>query len=81
MKGEMGIFSEQSREMVCDLVGFKVAPSNMDGVIHTVAHGIGVELQDHISARQVGRMIEEGGIASDLQVASEIQAAKGARGY
>ncbi|KAJ7835600.1 hypothetical protein B0H13DRAFT_2369247 [Mycena leptocephala] len=76
MKGEMGIFSEQSREMVRDLVGFKVAPSNMDGVIHTVAHGIGVELQDHISLRQVGRMIEEGGIASDLQVASEIQAAK-----
>ncbi|KAJ7880831.1 hypothetical protein B0H13DRAFT_1891643 [Mycena leptocephala] len=27
-------------------------------------------------ARQVGRMIEEGGIASDIQVASEIQAAK-----
>jgi hypothetical protein len=77
MKGAGGIFTERSREMVRDLVGFKVAPSNMDGVIHTAAKGLGLELKEHISARQVGRMAEEGGIASDLQVASEIKAAKG----
>ncbi|KAJ7605696.1 hypothetical protein DFH06DRAFT_1020041 [Mycena polygramma] len=71
-----GIFTEQSREMVRDLVGFKVAAANMEGVIQTVAKGLGVALQDGISARQVPRIVEEGGIASDIQVASEIQAAK-----
>ncbi|KAF7341787.1 hypothetical protein MSAN_02033400 [Mycena sanguinolenta] len=62
--------------MVRDLVGLKVASANVDGVVHTVAKGVGIELQDHISARQVGHIVEEGGIASDLQVVSEIQAAK-----
>ncbi|KAJ7251477.1 hypothetical protein B0H12DRAFT_1185276 [Mycena haematopus] len=76
MKGVGGIFTEASREMVRDLVGFKVASANVDGVVHTVAKGVGIELQDHISARQVGRIVEEGGIASDIQVVSEIQAAK-----
>ncbi|KAJ7475354.1 hypothetical protein B0H11DRAFT_2235650 [Mycena galericulata] len=76
MKGDRGIFTERSREMVRDLVGFKVAPMNMDGVIHTVARGFGIGLQDHISARQVGRIVEEGGIASDIQVTMEIQQAE-----
>jgi hypothetical protein len=62
MKGPGGIFTEQSREMVRDLVTFKVTPSNMDRVIHTVAKGMGLLLKDHISARQVGRMVEKGGI-------------------
>lgn len=77
IKGVGGIFTEASREMVRDLVRFKVASANVDGVVHTVVKGVGIELQDHISARQVGHIVEEGGIASDIQVISEIQAAKG----
>ncbi|KAJ7221099.1 hypothetical protein C8J57DRAFT_1594223 [Mycena rebaudengoi] len=76
MKGDRGIITEKSREMICDLVGFKVAPSNMDGVIHTMAQVFGIELQDHISARQFGRIVEEGRIASDIQEAMEIRDAK-----
>ncbi|KAJ7222649.1 hypothetical protein C8J57DRAFT_974185, partial [Mycena rebaudengoi] len=76
MKGDGGIFTERSREMVRDLVTSNVASKNMDSVIHTVARGLEVNLQDHISARQVGRIVEEGGIASDIQVASEIRTAE-----
>ncbi|KAF7343807.1 hypothetical protein MSAN_01961700 [Mycena sanguinolenta] len=56
MKGRGGIFTEASREMVCDLVGLKVTSANVNGV--------------------VGHIVEEGGIASDIQVASEIRAAQ-----
>ncbi|KAJ7161852.1 hypothetical protein C8R43DRAFT_1063127 [Mycena crocata] len=76
MKGTGGIFTEQSREMVRDMVTLNVAAVNVDRVIHTVARGIGVNIQDHISARHVGRLVEEGGIASDIQVAAEIRESK-----
>ncbi|KAJ7746090.1 hypothetical protein B0H14DRAFT_3606184 [Mycena olivaceomarginata] len=36
----------------------------------------GLQVQDHISARQIGRVMEEAGIASDIQVAMEINASK-----
>ncbi|KAK6987769.1 hypothetical protein R3P38DRAFT_3445906 [Favolaschia claudopus] len=78
MKGKGGIFVEKSREMVRELVALKVTPENVDPVIHTVGTGLGLQVQDHISARQVGRVMEEGGIASDVQVAMEINASKAA---
>ncbi|KAK6997126.1 hypothetical protein R3P38DRAFT_2563891 [Favolaschia claudopus] len=62
--------------MVRELVALKVTPENVDPVIHTVGTGLGLQVQDHISARQVGRVMEEGGIASDVQVAMEINASK-----
>ncbi|KAK7025788.1 hypothetical protein R3P38DRAFT_3269427 [Favolaschia claudopus] len=73
MKGKGGIFVEK---MVRELVALKVTPENVDPVIHTVGTGLGLQVQDHISARQVGRVMEEGGIASDVQVAMEINASK-----
>jgi hypothetical protein len=54
-----------------------VSPENIDPVIHTVGTGLGLQVQDHISARQIGRVMEEAGIASDIQVAMEINASKG----
>ncbi|KAJ7511966.1 hypothetical protein B0H11DRAFT_1899459 [Mycena galericulata] len=64
-KGKRGIFTEDSREMNV----------NVDTVIHTVAKGFGITVQDYISAWHVGRVrvVEEGGIASDIQIAGEIR--------
>ncbi|KAJ7766983.1 hypothetical protein DFH07DRAFT_915798 [Mycena maculata] len=76
MKGKGGIFTEPSREMFRDLVALKVTAENVDPVIHTVGCGLGLEVQDHISARQIGRVMEEGGIASDIQVVMEMNASK-----
>ncbi|KAF8193551.1 hypothetical protein K438DRAFT_1969460 [Mycena galopus ATCC 62051] len=75
MKGKGGIFTEKSREMFRDLVALKIAAKNVDPVIQTVGRGLGVEVQDTVSARQINRVVEEGGIASDIQVAAEIKAA------
>jgi hypothetical protein len=77
MKGKGGVFTESSREMIRDLVALKVPAMNVDPVIHTVGWGLGREVQDHVSARQINRVVEEGGIASDLQVTSEIRGSKG----
>ncbi|KAJ7610542.1 hypothetical protein DFH06DRAFT_1148087 [Mycena polygramma] len=76
MKGKGGIFTETSREMFRELVALKVSPENIDPVIHTVGRGLGFQVQDHISARHVGRVMEEAGIASDIQVAMEIDESK-----
>ncbi|KAJ7075018.1 hypothetical protein B0H15DRAFT_956907 [Mycena belliarum] len=75
MKGKGGIFTEASREMFRELVALKVAPDNVDP-IHTVGTGLGIDVQDHISGRHVGRVVEEGGITSDLQVAKEMSDSK-----
>jgi predicted nucleotide-binding protein (sugar kinase/HSP70/actin superfamily) len=77
MKGKGGIFTENAREMIRDLVALKVPAMNVDPVIHTVGRGLGRKVQDHVSARQINRVVEEGGIASDLQVTSEIRGSKG----
>jgi hypothetical protein len=63
--------------MFRDLVALKVSPENVDPVIHTVGNGLGLQVQDHISAHQIGRVMEEAGIASDIQVAMEINTSKG----
>ncbi|KAJ7936601.1 hypothetical protein B0H13DRAFT_1450923, partial [Mycena leptocephala] len=72
-----GVLTEGSREMFRELVALKVTAENIDPVIHTVGNGLGLQVQDHISARQIGRVMEEAGIASDIQVAGEINASKG----
>ncbi|KAJ6552438.1 hypothetical protein DFH09DRAFT_925151 [Mycena vulgaris] len=76
MKGNGGVFTETSREMLRDLVALKVSGENVDPVIHTVGRGLGLQVQDHVSARQIDRVMEEAGIASDIQVAMEIDASK-----
>ncbi|KAJ7699750.1 hypothetical protein B0H14DRAFT_2649010, partial [Mycena olivaceomarginata] len=77
MKGKGGVFTEPSREMFRELVALKVSPENLDPVIHTVGSGLGLQVQDHVSARQIGRVMEEAGIASDIQVVMEINTSKG----
>jgi hypothetical protein len=62
MKGKGGVFTEPSHEMFRELVAFKVLPENIDPVIHTVGTGLGLQVQDHISARQIGRVMEEAGL-------------------
>ncbi|KAJ7082601.1 hypothetical protein C8R43DRAFT_909620 [Mycena crocata] len=76
MKGKGAIFTEASREMLRDLLALKVPSMSIDAVIHAVGSGLGLQVQDHVSARQVGRVMEEAGIASDIQVAMEINASK-----
>ncbi|KAJ7845156.1 hypothetical protein B0H14DRAFT_2584877 [Mycena olivaceomarginata] len=62
--------------MIRDLAALKVPTINVDPVIHTVGQGLGREVQDHVSVRQINWVVEEGGIASDLQVTSKIRGSK-----
>ena len=51
----------------------------LNEVIHIVGRGFGFEIndKDNVSARTVGRVMKEGGIAAEMQIVHEIETAKG----
>jgi len=67
-----GVFKDTSREMVRDLVVSGVPLRNVDSVIQTVSHGVGVDLRDSIDKHSVSRIIHEGGLAAEMQLVQEI---------
>lgn len=70
---EKGVFKEVSREMFRDLVSECGVPvCNVNGVIDTVASGLGIEVQDSVDDRTVRRVMHEGLIASEIQLASGV---------
>lgn len=67
-----GVFKDTSREMVRDLVVCGVPLRNIDSVIQTVSHGVGVDLRDSIDKHSVSRIVREGGLAAEMQLVQEI---------
>lgn len=72
---EHGSFSEACRDLVQEMVGCGVSVDCVDDIIHTVCDTFGVDVPDTISARSVGRIVMEGGVASQMQLGYEMAAA------
>ena len=55
------VISESSCDIVCKLIKFGVLAEHVDGVLYTIAKGLGIAIEDHVSARSVSWIILEGG--------------------
>lgn len=66
---EKGIILEASRDTIRELIRLGVPVEHVDGVLRAVAGGLGITIQDSISARSVARIILEGGVAAKMQLA------------
>jgi hypothetical protein len=71
-----GVVTESSRAMVHNLVQFGVPVEHVSDMIRAVTECLGITTEDDISLRSIGRMVLEGGIMSQVQVAEEIHVAK-----
>ena len=65
---ENGIFSEQTWTMTRELVKVGVPMEQVGSAVKAVAQGFGVNVKGCISARSVGRITLEGGLAAQLQM-------------
>jgi hypothetical protein len=74
---EKGIIKEACREMLRELQVLNVPVEKVNDVVHVVARGFGLKVKDKVSARAVGRIMWEGGIAAEIQLVHEIEQAKG----
>ncbi|TEB17434.1 hypothetical protein FA13DRAFT_1650221 [Coprinellus micaceus] len=70
---EKGVITMETRRMVRRLGKENVPDAKIDAVIHIVGEGLGVEVDGHIDPRSVGRIIAEGGIASEIQIVDELK--------
>ncbi|KAJ7144105.1 hypothetical protein C8R44DRAFT_865099 [Mycena epipterygia] len=48
----------------------------VDKIIHTVAKGLNIHLKDSISTRSAGRIVNEGGVAAQLQIVDAVKDAE-----
>ena len=72
-----GIVQEECREMIRDLQTLNVPVEKLNEVVHIVGKGFGLKVMDNVSARTIGRVMREGGVAAEMQIAHEIEQAKG----
>ncbi|KAF8871626.1 hypothetical protein BD779DRAFT_1680239 [Infundibulicybe gibba] len=72
-----GVVKDSCRAMIRNLAVCNVPESHINNVIHFVGRGLGVDVMDSVDARTVGRIIQEGGIASEIQLVHEIESSKG----
>ncbi|KAJ7093409.1 hypothetical protein B0H15DRAFT_905275 [Mycena belliarum] len=70
---QRGVISQAIRVCVQDLVAANVPVDNVSAIISAVAEALNVDLAGSLSARSVARIVKEGGVASQLQLASEIK--------
>jgi hypothetical protein len=72
-----GIVQDECWEMLRDLQTLNVPVEKLNEVVHVVGRGFGLEIKDNVSTRTIGRVMREGGIASEMQLVHEIDVAKG----
>jgi hypothetical protein len=72
---DKGVIREETRDIVCNLVQLGVPMETVSSALETVAEGLGVRVQGHVSTRSVGRIVLEGGVAAKLQLVHEIEQA------
>jgi hypothetical protein len=56
------VISESSCDIIHKLIKLGVLVEHVDGVLHAVAEGLGIAIEDHVSARSVSQIILEGGL-------------------
>jgi len=76
IKDGQGIFTNETRALVHNLVQLGVPAVNVNDVIHTVAQPMGITVDGTISDRTVRRTVLEGGIAAQVQFADEVHHAQ-----
>jgi hypothetical protein len=74
---DKGVIKEDCREMLRELQVLNVPVEKINAVIHVVAKGFGLNVKDQVSARAVGRIMREGGVAAQIQLVHEAEHAKG----
>ncbi|KAJ3740020.1 hypothetical protein EV360DRAFT_58005 [Lentinula raphanica] len=73
-----GVVTDETRNIILDLVAVEEVPANrVDRVFKRIAGAFGIEVEDEVSRRTVGRIAKEGGIASKLQFGKAVLDAKG----
>lgn len=73
MKDKDGSISATMRGVIRQLTGLGVPEKKVGPAIEIVAKGLGVQLKDSVSARSVGRIASEAGIAAQLQIVDEMR--------
>ena len=71
------MMSEPCREMVHELVKYGVPADCVKDLIHACCDAFGIKVPRGIAARSVGRIMQEGGVAAQIQLGHEIVNAKG----
>ncbi|KAF8157109.1 hypothetical protein B0H34DRAFT_849024 [Crassisporium funariophilum] len=74
---EKGVIKNTCRIMIRELGAMNIPEEKTARVIKTVANGFGVDVMDYVSARTVGRIMKEGGVAAQIQMVYEVDATKG----
>lgn len=72
-----GMISESCREMIRELVKYGVPEERVNDVIHACCDAFDIVVPRGITARSVGRIVREGGVAAEIQLGHEIVNAKG----
>jgi hypothetical protein len=72
-----GVVQDECREMLRDLQTLNVPVEKLNEVVHIVGRGFGLEIKDNVSICTIGRVMREGGVASEMQIVHEIDTAKG----
>ncbi|KAF8869688.1 hypothetical protein BD779DRAFT_1614354 [Infundibulicybe gibba] len=72
-----GVVKDSCREMIRSMVVCNVPAVHVDEVIHLVGKGLNVDVVDSVDSRTVGRVVQEGGIASKMQLVHEMELSKG----
>ena len=67
-----GTYKTEARTLARSLVNAGCSAKNVNAVIEAVAKPLGLEVVGSMSARTVGRCIDEGGIAARVQIGFEI---------
>ncbi|KAF8057049.1 hypothetical protein FPV67DRAFT_1677808 [Lyophyllum atratum] len=73
---EKGVLKEDFRVALRELASCNVPVKKISGVLEKALEAGGMVLKDSVSARTVSRVVKEGGVASDIQLAYEIKESK-----
>lgn len=74
---EKGVIKEDCREMLQELQVLNVLVEKVNAVVHAVAKGFSLTVKDNVSARAIGRITQEGWVASQIQLVHEVENANG----
>ena len=72
-----GMISEPCREMIHELVKHSVPEEWVNNDIYACCDAFNIQVLKGITPRSVGRIVQEGGVAAEIQLGHEILNAKG----
>lgn len=73
---EKGVITNPVRALTRELVHMGVPVSKINNTIHSTAEALGIQVEGSITERSVGRIMVEGGVASEFQMVEEFHNAE-----